>query len=110
MEIKKTIRQCQMVGKYLKFVIAFAFASAIGVQLYSNTKPKINAIAINTGQDELSDKSYYLALISDLHIKTSSNAINDLSDLWNDVISKRPDVILLAGDYIDNGGNNQAIA
>ena len=97
-----------MVSKYLKLVIALVVVSTIGDQLYSNTTPKINAITINSGQDGLSDKPYHVALISDIHIKTSSNAINDLSDLWNDVISKRPDVILLAGDYIDNGGNNHA--
>lgn len=97
-------------NKYLKLFMTFAFIFAIVVLLHSNTQPKINPISIKTEQIGVSDTSYHVALISDLHIKSSTDALEGLSDLWSDVISQRPDVILLAGDYIDNGGSNHSIA
>lgn len=97
-------------SKYLKLFVTFAFIFAIVALLHSNTQPKINPIFIKSDQMEVSDKPYHVALISDLHIKPSTDALEGLSDLWGDVISQRPDVILLAGDYIDKGGSNHSIA
>lgn len=99
-----------MLSKYLNILITLALLFLISLNLFGNTKPKINPIFIKTDQMEVSDKPYHLALISDLHIKPSTDALEGLSDLWSDVISQRPDVILLAGDYIDNGGSNHSIA
>jgi hypothetical protein len=68
-----------MVGKYLKFVIAFAVVSAIGVQLHSNTTARINAITINTGENVLLDKPYQIALLSHGEATITRVALTGLS-------------------------------
>ncbi|MDA9839524.1 metallophosphoesterase [Porticoccaceae bacterium] len=46
-----------------------------------------------------------VALVSDLHIKRSSEAIKELTKLWSQIVEQKPDLILLAGDYINNGSD-----
>ena len=55
-------------------------------------------------------KRLRVALLSDLHVKNSPDAIADLAELWSGVIEQTPDIILLGGDYINDGASNQDIA
>ena len=60
--------------------------------------------------DSESHETLRVALLSDLHVKNSPDAIADLAELWSEVIEQTPDIVLLGGDYINDGASNQDIA
>ena len=81
-----------------------------GGYLNSGTKPRMNTQSLDVVTDSESHETLRVALLSDLHVKNSPDAIADLGELWSEVIEQTPDIILLGGDYINDGASNQDIA
>jgi predicted MPP superfamily phosphohydrolase len=90
-------------------VLAVALVIA-GVYLNSGTKPRMNTQFLYVLTDSESHETLRVALLSDLHVKNSPDAIAELAELWSGVIEQTPDIILLGGDYINDGASNQDIA
>ena len=82
----------------------------VGICVNSDTKPRMNTQSLYLLTDAGSDKTLRVALLSDLHVKRSPTAIAKLSELWSGVIEQTPDIILLGGDYINDGASNQDVA
>ena len=80
-----------------------------GIYLYSSMQPRVNVSSLYVPTDIEAKKSIRIALVSDLHIRRSPKAIAKLSELWADIIEQNPDVILLAGDYINDGSSGKGI-
>jgi len=81
-----------------------------GVYLNSGAKPRMNIQSLYVVTDSESHETLRVALLSDLHVKNSPDAIADLAELWSEVIEQTPDIILLGGDYINDGASNQDVA
>ena len=81
-----------------------------GGYLNSGTKPRMNIQSLYVVTDSESHETLRVALLSDLHVKNSPNAVADLAELWSEVIEQTPDIILLGGDYINDGASNQDVA
>lgn len=79
------------------------------IYLYSNTQPQMMSLSLHTPNNDLATKTITVALVADLHIKRSPDAILGLEELWSSIIEQAPDVILLAGDYINDGNNKKGI-
>ena len=82
----------------------------VGIFVNSGTKPRMNTQSLYVVTDSESHETLRVALLSDLHVKNSPDAVADLTELWSDVIEQSPDIILLARDYINDGASNQDIA
>ena len=82
----------------------------VGICVNSDTKPRMNTQSLYVVTDSESHETLRVALLSDLHVKNSPDAIADLAELWSEVIEQTPEIILLAGDYINDGASNQDIA
>ena len=82
----------------------------VGIFVNSGTKPRMNTQSLYVVTDSESHETLRVALLSDLHVKNSPDAIADLAELWSEVIEQTPEIILLAGDYINDGASNQDIA
>jgi len=82
----------------------------VGIYVNSGTKPRMNTQSLYVLTDSESHETLRVALLSDLHVKNSPDAIADLAELWSEVIEQTPDIILLGGDYINDGASNQDIA
>ena len=91
-------------------VLAVALVIAGGIYLNSGTKPRMNTQSLYVLTDSESHETLRVALLSDLHVKNSPDAIAELAELWSGVIEQTPDIILLGGDYINDGASNQDIA
>ena len=81
-----------------------------GIYLTCSIQPRINKESLYAVTDSESHETLRVALLSDLHVKNSPDAIAKLSELWSGVIEQTPDIILLGGDYINDGASNQDIA
>lgn len=42
-------------------------------------------------------------------MKRTADAIMELEKLWSKIVEQKPDIILLAGDYINDGGSIKGI-
>jgi len=93
------------VGNAVLVVVLFL----VGVYVNSGTKPRMNIQSLYVVTGSESNKTLRVALLSDLHVKRSPTAIAKLSELWSEVIEQTPDIILLGGDYINDGASNQDI-
>jgi len=82
----------------------------VGIYVNSGTKPRMNTQSLYALTDSESHETLRVALLSDLHVKNSPDAIAELTELWSGVIEQTPDIILLGGDYINDGASNQDIA
>ena len=82
----------------------------VGIYVNSGTKPRMNTQSLYVLTDSESHETLRVALLSDLHVKNSPDAIAELAELWSGVIEQTPDIILLGGDYINDGALNQDIA
>ena len=92
--------------RWIALLVSFALA---GIYLGCSIQPRINVESLYLLTDAGSDKTLRVALLSDLHVKRSPTAIAKLSELWSEVIEQTPDIILLGGDYINDGASNQDI-
>ena len=81
----------------------------VGIYVNSGTKPRMNTQSLYVLTDSESHETLRVALLSDLHVKNSPDAIAELTELWSGVIEQTPDIILLGGDYINDGVSNQDI-
>jgi predicted MPP superfamily phosphohydrolase len=81
-----------------------------GIYLNSIVHTAMNTQSLYLVTDSESHETLRVALLSDLHVKNSPDAIADLAELWSEMIEQTPEIILLAGDYIDDGASNQDIA
>ena len=93
--------------RWIAILVSFALA---GIYLAYSIQPRINIESLYLLTDAGSDKTLRVALLSDLHIQRSPAAVSELSELWSAVIKQAPDIILLAGDYINDGNSNNDIA
>ena len=82
----------------------------VGIYVNSDTKPRMNTQSLYVVTDSESHETLRVGLLSDLHVKNSPDAIAELAELWSGVIEQTPDIILLGGDYINDGASNQDIA
>jgi len=82
----------------------------VGIYLNSITQPAMNTQSLYLTTHSESHETLRVGLLSDLHVKRSPDAIAELAELWSEVIEQTPDIILLAGDYISDGGSNEDIA
>jgi uncharacterized protein len=90
-------------------VLAVALVLA-GIYLNISVQTAMNTQSLYLVTDSESHETLRVALLSDLHVKNSPDAIADLAELWSEVIEQTPEIILLAGDYINDGASNQDIA
>jgi len=98
-----------MASVVFRRVCLVAIVIFTGIHLHTATEPKMKAKSLYVSSTAEVNKSIRIALVSDLHIRRSPKAIVKLSELWADIIEQNPDVILLAGDYINNGGSGKGI-
>jgi uncharacterized protein len=74
------------------------------ITVLENLTPEINEIEISLAGNTASEFELKIALLSDLHIGADSQSLKDIAMLWQEVLQTSPDVIMLAGDYVNNGG------
>ena len=74
------------------------------ITVLENLTPEINEIEISLASNTASEFGLKIALLSDLHIGVDSQSLKDIAMLWQEVLQTSPDVIMLAGDYVNNGG------
>lgn len=74
------------------------------ITVLENLTPEINEIEISLAGNAASEFALKIALLSDLHIGADSQSLKDIAMLWQEVLQTSPDVIMLAGDYVNNGG------
>ena len=91
-------------------IVLVAVLVLVGIYVNSGTQPVINPQFLYLTTDTEFYKTLRVALLSDFHVKNSPNAVADLAELWSEVIEQTPDIILLGGDYINDGASNQDIA
>lgn len=80
-----------------------------GAYLANSAQPKMDTQSLYLLTETVPNKIIKIALLADLHVQRSPAAIANLSELWSEVIEKTPDIILLAGDYINDGSSNEDI-
>ena len=80
-------------------ILGLLVVTAIG-----NLTPEINNVEISLAGDMTAESELKIALLSDLHIGADSQSVKDMAMLWQEVLQTSPDVIMLAGDYVNNGG------
>ena len=94
----------------IRTIVLAVMLVVVGIYVNSGTKPRMNTQSLYVLTDSESHETLRVALLSDLHVKNSPDAIADLAELWSGVIEQTPDIILLGGDYINDGASNQDIA
>jgi predicted MPP superfamily phosphohydrolase len=82
----------------------FVFTFVLIVTVVDGLTPKINRIEMFSSNKNINDGQLSIALLSDLHIANNSESLNNIAALWKDVVAEAPDIIMLAGDYVNNGG------
>ncbi len=93
--------------RWIALLVSFTLG---GIYLTCSIQPRINKESLYAVTDSESHETLRVALLSDLHVKNSPDAIAELAELWSGVIEQTPEIILLAGDYINDGASNQDIA
>jgi predicted MPP superfamily phosphohydrolase len=94
----------------IRTIVLAVMLVVVGIYVNSGTKPRMNTQSLYVLTDSESHETLRVALLSDLHVKNSPDAIADLAELWSEVIEQTPDIIFLGGDYINDGASNQDIA
>ena len=95
-----------MMNAGFRSIFVLAIVILVSIYLHTATIPRMNTKSLQVATDTESSKTLRVALLSDLHIQWSPAAVTVLSELWSGVIEQTPDVILLAGDYINDGSSN----
>ena len=94
-----------MIRISLIWVVTIAVVVSIAMHLHTNIEPRMNSIFLDNLPSSREKKSIKVALVSDLHVKRTADAITELETLWSQIIEQKPDIILLAGDYINDGSS-----
>lgn len=76
---------------------------------FDDLVPKINRIELSSIDRKVNDGNLRIALLSDLHIVNNPQSLRNIATLWEDVVAAAPDIIMLAGDYVNNGGAGEDI-
>jgi len=86
----------------------------IAVDIAPSTQPQVNRVAIDVPAQSAANAlpsstlkgemkgELKVALLSDLHIDGSADALTELAALMIAVVDSKPDIILFAGDYVKN--------
>ena len=93
----------------LGLIVILAAFTSLAVHLYSSIQTKMTTVSLNNPGSLGEGLSVRVALVSDLHVKRSSDAIVELEKLWSKIVEQKPDIILLAGDYINDGSSIKGI-
>tara|TARA_B110000503_G_C7134645_1_gene408296 strand:- start:350 stop:1162 length:813 start_codon:yes stop_codon:yes gene_type:complete len=98
--------------KYPKLKIIAILALACGCILYvdQGLTPKVNNVELRLAGGTKDLQPLRIALLSDLHVADNVRSLEDLDELWSDVLLSHPDIIMLAGDYVNNGGQRRDIS
>mgnify|MGYP000253275751 FL=1 len=94
-----------MMNAGFRSIFVLAIVILVSIYLHTATIPRMNTKSLQVATDTEPSKTLRVALLSDLHIQWSPAAVTMLSELWSGVIEQTPDVILLAGDYINDGSS-----
>ena len=94
----------------LKIFLIIVFLTGCVYQVHTSLITKINKVQILIPGDGIDPKVLRVALLSDLHIGDDESSFQELEKIWLEVLAEQPDVIMLAGDYINNGRKNRDIA
>ena len=86
-------------------IITIVIAVAAVFQIRAELTPKINRLNLAHHGEVKIETPLTVALLSDLHLSESDRALSDLGELWAEIVSEAPDVILLAGDYTKRAGS-----
>ena len=70
----------------------------------TNLKPQVNRVDLVVSGEPTNQVPLHIALLSDLHISPDEQSLQKMAALWQEVLKEAPDIIMLAGDYVDNGG------
>jgi predicted MPP superfamily phosphohydrolase len=76
----------------------------------TNLNPQTNRIDLKLRDLGVNQDPLRVALLSDLHVAYNEKALNDLDELIQSVVLEHPDIIMLAGDYVKNGGSQLTTA
>ena len=98
-----------MIRISLIWVVTIAVVVSIAMHLHTNIEPRMNSIFLDNLPSSREKKSIKVALVSDLHVKSAADSITELETLWSQIIEQKPDIILLAGDYINDGSGIEGI-
>lgn len=94
----------------LKIFLIIVLVTVCVYQVHTNLITKINKVQILIPSDRIDPKELRVALLSDLHIGDDESSFQELEKLWLEVLAEQPDIIMLAGDYINNGRKKRDIA
>jgi predicted MPP superfamily phosphohydrolase len=94
----------------LKIFLIIALVTVFAHQVHTGLITKINEVKILIPGDGIDSRVLRVALLSDLHIGDDESSFQELEELWLDVLAEQPDIIMLAGDYINNGRKKRDIA
>ena len=97
-----------MLLKFGMLLLAMAAATVIAIRPL-NGEPKINRLVLTNIDPTKGSKPLNIALLSDLHVANDQQSVRDLSELWHQIIDSDPDIIMLAGDYINDGASGKNI-
>jgi predicted MPP superfamily phosphohydrolase len=98
-----------MIRISLILVVTFAILVSVVMHLRANIEPRMNSFFLDNGPSSMEKNTIQVALVSDLHVKRAADAITELETLWSQIIEQKPDIILLAGDYINDGSGIEGI-
>ena len=93
----------------VRLIVILAAFTFLAAHLYSSIQTKMTTVSLNNPGSLGEDLSVRIALVSDLHVKRAADAITELEALWSQIIEQKPDIILLAGDYINDGSGIEGI-
>jgi len=94
----------------LKIFLITAFVMVCVYQIHVSLITKINKVQILVSDDDRDSQVLRVALLSDLHVGDDESSFQELEKLWLEVLAEQPDVIMLAGDYINDGRKKRDIA
>jgi predicted MPP superfamily phosphohydrolase len=94
----------------LKIFLITAFVMVCAYQVHVSLITKINEVQILISDDGRDSQVLRVALLSDLHVDDDESSFQDLEKLWLEVLAEQPDIIMLAGDYINDGRKKRDIA
>ena len=90
-------------------LLIFLLISGFIFEGYTSLTPEINTIELTISGSKEGAGALRIALLSDLHVVDDSDGLLELATLWSDVLAAEPDIIMLAGDYVNNGGSPQDV-
>ena len=98
-----------MIRISLIWVVTIAVVVSVVMHLRANIEPRMNSFFLDNLPSSMGKKAIQVALVSDLHVKRPPDAISKLQTLWSQIIEQKSDIILLAGDYINDGSSIKGI-